>query len=80
MLALTAVMVIEKTSRWGARLVAPAGVALLVAGAVLVVLLLTGMVRQRIGRRRADPWRPSAQSSSASSDAARAAPSDSTGR
>jgi predicted metal-binding membrane protein len=32
MLALTAVMVIEKTSRWGARLVFPLGVALLVAG------------------------------------------------
>jgi hypothetical protein len=58
----------------------PGLVALLVAGAVLVVLLLAGMVRQRVGRRRADPWRPSAQSSSASSDAARAAPSDSTGR
>jgi hypothetical protein len=52
----------------------PGLVALLVAGAVLVVLLLAGMVRQRIGRRGAD------QSSSASSDAARAAPSDSTGR
>jgi predicted metal-binding membrane protein len=32
MLALAAVMVLEKTSRWGARLVVPVGIALLVAG------------------------------------------------
>lgn len=31
-LALTAVMVVEKTTRWGARLVVPVGVALLAAG------------------------------------------------
>jgi predicted metal-binding membrane protein len=35
MIALTAVMVIEKTSRWGSRLVAPVGIALLVAGAAV---------------------------------------------
>jgi predicted metal-binding membrane protein len=35
MLGLTAVMVAEKTTRWGARLVAPVGVGLLLAGAVL---------------------------------------------
>jgi predicted metal-binding membrane protein len=35
MLALTAVMVLEKTSRWGARLVVPVGIALLVAGLVI---------------------------------------------
>jgi predicted metal-binding membrane protein len=42
MLALTGVMVIEKASRYGPRLVAPVGVALLVAGAVLAVPALTG--------------------------------------
>lgn len=35
MLALTAVMVVEKTTRWGARLVVPLGVALLLAGTVV---------------------------------------------
>jgi predicted metal-binding membrane protein len=35
MLGITAVMVAEKTTRWGARLVVPVGVALLLAGAVL---------------------------------------------
>jgi hypothetical protein len=33
-------------------------VALLVTGAVLVVLLLTGLVRRRIGREGADQRRP----------------------
>jgi predicted metal-binding membrane protein len=42
MLALTAVMVIEKTSRWGARLVAPVGVALLVAGIAVSVPAVLG--------------------------------------
>ncbi len=42
MLALTAVMVIEKTSRWGARLVAPVGVALLVAGVAVSVPAVLG--------------------------------------
>jgi len=37
MLALTGVMVIEKTSRLGPRLVAPVGIALIVAGAVIAV-------------------------------------------
>jgi predicted metal-binding membrane protein len=47
MLALTGVMVIEKASRYGPRLVAPVGIALLVAGAVVAVPALTrgqGMV------------------------------------
>jgi predicted metal-binding membrane protein len=35
MVGLTAVMVVEKTARWGARLVVPVGVALLVAGVVV---------------------------------------------
>jgi predicted metal-binding membrane protein len=35
MLGITAVMVAEKTTRWGARLVVPVGLALLLAGAVL---------------------------------------------
>jgi predicted metal-binding membrane protein len=42
MLGLTAVMVIEKTSRWGARMVLPLGVALLVAGAVVSVPAVLG--------------------------------------
>jgi predicted metal-binding membrane protein len=42
MLALTAVMVIEKTSRWGARLVAPVGAALLVAGIAVSVSAVLG--------------------------------------
>jgi predicted metal-binding membrane protein len=40
MLALTAVMVAEKTTRWGARLVVPVGVALVVSGLVLSGLAL----------------------------------------
>ncbi len=45
MLGLTAVMVVEKTSRWGARMVAPVGVALLVAGlAVAGPALLSGPI------------------------------------
>jgi hypothetical protein len=56
----------------------PGLVALLVAGAVLVVLLLTQVVRAR--RRHGDVSRARPHNSSASSDAARAAPSDSTGR
>ena len=43
MLGLTAVMVVEKTTRWGARLVVPIGIALLVAGLVLsAVGMLSG--------------------------------------
>jgi len=42
MLALTAVMVAEKTTRWGARLTTPVGVALL-AGAVLVAASALGI-------------------------------------
>jgi predicted metal-binding membrane protein len=37
MLALTAVMVAEKTTRWGARLVAPVGSALLAAGLTISI-------------------------------------------
>jgi predicted metal-binding membrane protein len=37
MLGLTAVMVAEKTTRWGPRLVAPVGIALLAIAAVLAV-------------------------------------------
>jgi hypothetical protein len=42
MLALTAVMVIEKTSRWGARLVVPLGVALIAAGVAVSAPALLG--------------------------------------
>jgi predicted metal-binding membrane protein len=35
MLGLTAVMVVEKTTRWGARLVTPVGIGLLIGGLVL---------------------------------------------
>jgi predicted metal-binding membrane protein len=42
MVGLTAVMVIEKTARWGARLVVPVGVALLVAGVVVSVPAVLG--------------------------------------
>jgi predicted metal-binding membrane protein len=42
MLALTVVMVVEKTSRWGARLVAPVGFALLVAGVAVSAPSLLG--------------------------------------
>ena len=38
MLALTAVMVVEKTTRWGGRIVGPVGVALLIAGIAVAVL------------------------------------------
>jgi predicted metal-binding membrane protein len=46
MLAITAVMVAEKATRWGARLVVPIGVVLLVAGLVLsgMALLAPGAV------------------------------------
>jgi predicted metal-binding membrane protein len=40
MLALTAVMVAEKTTRWGARLVVPVGVVLLLSGLVLAAIAL----------------------------------------
>jgi predicted metal-binding membrane protein len=43
MLGLTGVMVAEKTTRWGARLVVPVGVALVLAGAVLGGLALLGV-------------------------------------
>ncbi|NMH91303.1 DUF2182 domain-containing protein [Pseudonocardia bannensis] len=43
MLALTAVMVAEKTTRWGARLVAPIGLALIAAG-ISAALPLLGVV------------------------------------
>jgi predicted metal-binding membrane protein len=43
MLGLTGVMVAEKTTRWGARLVVPIGVVLLLAGAVLGGLALLGV-------------------------------------
>jgi predicted metal-binding membrane protein len=43
MLGLTGVMVAEKTTRWGARLVVPVGVGLLLAGAVLGGLALMGV-------------------------------------
>jgi hypothetical protein len=56
----------------------PGLVALLVAGAVLVVLLLAQVVRAK--RRHGDVSRARPHHSSASSDEARAAPSDSTGR
>lgn len=42
MLAVTGVMVVEKTSRHGPRLAAPVGVALLVAGAVVSVPAVLG--------------------------------------
>ncbi len=42
MLALTAVMVAEKTTRWGARLVVPVGVALLAAGLTVALLPIGG--------------------------------------
>jgi predicted metal-binding membrane protein len=42
MLALTAVMVAEKTTRWGARLVVPVGVALLAAGLTIALLPIGG--------------------------------------
>jgi predicted metal-binding membrane protein len=42
MLALTAVMVIEKTSRWGARLVVPLGVAMIVGGVAVSAPALLG--------------------------------------
>jgi predicted metal-binding membrane protein len=43
MLGLTAVMVAEKTTRWGARLVVPVGVVLVLAGLVLsATVVLTG--------------------------------------
>ena len=41
MLGLTAVMVAEKTTRWGARLVVPVGVVLIGSGLVLTALVLT---------------------------------------
>jgi predicted metal-binding membrane protein len=40
MLGITAVMVAEKTTRWGARLVVPVGVVLLIAGAALSAMAL----------------------------------------
>lgn len=40
MLGITAVMVAEKTTRWGARLVVPVGVGLLLAGSVLCAAAL----------------------------------------
>jgi len=40
MLGLTAVMVAEKTTRWGARLVVPVGAVLVVAGLVIGFLAL----------------------------------------
>jgi predicted metal-binding membrane protein len=43
MLALTAVMVVEKTSRWGSRLVVPVGIALLAAGLTVAVLPIGGL-------------------------------------
>jgi predicted metal-binding membrane protein len=42
MILLTAVMVAEKTTRWGHRLVAPAGVALIITAAVIAVTTLAG--------------------------------------
>jgi predicted metal-binding membrane protein len=42
MLLLTAVMVAEKTTRWGHRLVAPVGVALIVTAAIIAVTTLAG--------------------------------------
>ena len=42
MLLLTAVMVAEKTTRWGHRLVAPAGVVLLLVAAVIAATTLAG--------------------------------------
>jgi predicted metal-binding membrane protein len=44
MLALTAVMVVEKTSRWGSRLVAPVGIALLATGLTVAVLPIGGLL------------------------------------
>jgi predicted metal-binding membrane protein len=43
MLGLTGVMVAEKTTRWGARLVHPVGVVLAVTGVVLGGLALLGV-------------------------------------
>ena len=40
MLGLTAVMVAEKTTLWGARLVAPVGIGLLLAAVVLAAVAL----------------------------------------
>ena len=42
MLLLSAVMVAEKTTRWGHRLVAPVGVALIVTAAIIAVTTLAG--------------------------------------
>jgi predicted metal-binding membrane protein len=42
MLLLTAVMVAEKTTRWGHRLVAPVGVALLITAVVIAATTLAG--------------------------------------
>ena len=90
MLALTAVMVVEKTTRWGARLVAPVGIALLVAGSAVVAGAVVPPPASC-----SDPGEHAAgghvagghvegaacgHSSSASSSAVRAAPSVSTGR
>ena len=44
MIGLTAAMVVEKTSRWGVRLVVPLGVALLAAGATATVSALVAPV------------------------------------
>lgn len=78
MLGLTAVMVAEKTTRWGVRLVRPVGVALLLGGVVIgssaVFSPAAPPCHHDCGSVAA------AQSSSASSAAVLAAPSVSTGR
>ena len=96
MLGLTAVMVVEKTTRWGARLVVPVGIALLVAGSAVsagAVLPSPGSACSDAGAHTAGehaagdhptgdhaPGGGCAHNSSASRSAARAAPSVSTGR
>ena len=85
MLVLTAVMVVEKTVRWGARLVAPVGFALLAAGTVVAVAALLQPSPPSCGHEDAAGHVHVAEdgcahNSSASSSAVRAAPSVSTGR
>ena len=83
MAALTSVMVVEKTSRWGARLVTPVGIGLLVAGAVVSAAALFPSPAASCGHDAAGghvTGEACGHSSSASSSAVLAAPSVSTGR
>ena len=80
MLGLTAVMVVEKTTRWGPRLVAPVGAGLLLAGTVVCAAALLTAPSGTHGGHPHAAVEQDAQSSSASSSAALAAPPVSTGR